>query len=110
MPWAGRPGSSGTSVGGRAGGRGPGGAGVGRGRPAREHQVADPVDPGGEAGVDGDGRAELLDDRRAVEGVAGAQVRSPQDRRLDVALVRVEADRPDVGLCAITAAGTARTA
>ena len=39
-----------------------------------DDEVADRVDANGEAGVDGHGRAELLDDGRPAEGVAGAQV------------------------------------
>ena len=58
-----------------------------------DDEVAERVDAHGEAGVDGHGGAELLDDRRAGERVAGAQVGAPVDVGGDVAGIRVEADR-----------------
>ena len=60
---------------------------------AGHDDVAVVVDAGGEAGVQRHGRAELLDDRRAVDDEPRRQVRPPQQRRVDVAGVRVEADR-----------------
>src|SRR6476469_6162395 len=66
-----------------------GGGGLG------DDEVAERVDADDEAGVDRDRRAELLDDRRTLDGVAGEQVRAPPDVGVDVAGVGVEADRPD---------------
>src|SRR6478609_9799026 len=60
-----------------------------------DDEVAERVDLHDEAGVDRDRRAELLDDRRALDGVAGEQVGAPPDVGVDVAGVGVEADRPD---------------
>ena len=57
-----------------------------------DDEVAERVDAHGEAGVDRHRRAELLDDRRAGEGVAGAQVGAPVDVGGDVPGIRVEAD------------------
>ena len=52
------------------------------------------VDPGREAGVQRHRRAELLDDRRAVDDRARRQVGPPEHRRVDVPVRGVEADRP----------------
>src|SRR6476661_3757423 len=61
----------------------------------RDDEVAQRVDADDEAGVDGDGGAELLDDRWALDRVAGEQVGTPPHVGLDVAGVGVEAHRPD---------------
>ena len=57
-----------------------------------DDEVAERVDAHGEAGVQGHRRAELLDDRRALDRVAGPQVGPPVDVGGDVAGIGVEAD------------------
>src|SRR6478752_7404984 len=64
-----------------------------RGGGPGDDEVAERVDTDGEAGVHRDRRSELLDDRGALDRVAGEQVGSPPDVRVDVAGVGVEADR-----------------
>src|SRR5690349_7487542 len=76
-----------------------GGSGLG------DDEVAERVHAHDEAGVDGDRRAELLDDRRAVDRVAGEQVGTPPDVGVDVAGVGVEADGPHAAVGALAHVG-----
>src|SRR5262249_43414544 len=57
------------------------------------HQVAERVDPGGEAGVQRYGRAVLLDDRRTGDHVTRPEVGALEHLRLNVSVVEVH--RPD---------------
>ena len=58
----------------------------------RHDDVAEVVDPRVEARVQRNRRAELLDDRRTVDGRARRKVCPPVDRRVDVPFLGVEAD------------------
>src|SRR6478735_5702101 len=72
-----------------------------------DDEVAEGVDADDEAGVDRDRRTELLDDRRALDGVAGEEVGAPPDVGVDVAGVGVEADRPDAPVGPLAHVGAA---
>src|SRR4051794_16361473 len=72
-----------------------------------DDEVAEGVDPDGEAGVDRHRRAELLDDRRALDGVAGEQLGPPPHVGVDVPGVGVEAHRPDRAVGATADVGRA---